>query len=170
VHVLDAPADLKGWRGTVTDAHDGAPVAGARLTVVAPAFQGDGVIAHAESDERGAFTLDAAYRSDARLLVTSPTYSAHEQALPPPAVLGVALVTRRRALLDRLVRWARQKGAPFDGAPEPTPGHVRRVAARASAEDVEAWAGRVEQAAYGSAAVDEATEREVRAIEPRAVR
>ena len=84
-----------------------------------------------------------------RACVDSADHSTHEQPLPPPSVLGVALVTRRRALLERLVRWARQKGAPFDGAPEPTPGHVRRVASRASAVEVEAWASRVEQAAYG---------------------
>jgi hypothetical protein len=170
VQVIDSPADLKGWRGTVSDAHDGTPVAGARLTIVAPAFEGDGVVARAVSDERGAFTLEGSYRSDARLVVDSAEHTKHEQALPPPAVLAVALVTRRRALLERLVRWARQKGAPFDGTPEPTPGHVRRVAARASSEDVEAWASRVEHAVYGPDAVDEAAERDVRAAEPRAAR
>ncbi len=170
VHVLASPPDLVGWRGTVTDAHDGSPVAGARLSVVAPAFEGDGIVARATADDRGAFTLDAAYRSDARLVVDSAEHSTHEQALPPPSVLGVALITRRRALLERLVRWARQKGAPFDGAPEPTPGHVRRVASRASAVEVEAWASRVEQAAYGPEPVDASLEREVRGTEPRALR
>ena len=145
VHVLGSPADLVGWRGTVADAHDGAPVAGARLSIVAPSFEGDGVVVRAVADERGAFALETPYRSGARLVVESDEHSTHEQALPPPSVLGVALITRRRALLDRLVRWARQRGAPFDGAPEPTPGHVRRAAARANARDVEAWAGRVER-------------------------
>jgi len=79
----------------------------------------------------------------------------------------VALINRRRTLLERLVRWARQKGAPFDGAPEPTPGHVRRVASRAAAKEIEAWASRVEQAAYGPDPIDEAKEREARAAEPR---
>ena len=167
VHVLASPPDLVGWRGTVTDAHDGTPVAGARLAIITPSFEGDGVVARAVADARGAFTLEAGYRSDARLIVESDEHSTHEQALPPPSVLGVALVTRRRALLERLVRWARQRGAPFDGAPEPTPGHVRRVASRASAEQVEAWASRVEQAAYGAARVDEALERDVRRAEPR---
>jgi len=37
-------------------------------------------------------------------------YSTHDQALPPPCVLAVALITRRRALIERLVRWARQRG------------------------------------------------------------
>jgi hypothetical protein len=170
VHVLASPADLVGWRGTVADAHDGSPVAGARLAIVAPAFVGDGVVARAVADQRGAFTLEATYQSDARLIVQSAEHSTHEQALPPPSVLGVALITRRRAMLERLVRWARQKGAPFDGAPEPTPGHVRRVASRASALDVEAWASRIEQAAYGCERVDDALERDVRSAEPRPLR
>jgi len=127
-------------------------------------------VARATSDERGAFTLEGAYRSDARLVVSSADHATHEQALPPPSVLRVALVTRRRALLERLVRWARQRGAPFDGAPEPTPGHVRRAAARHDAGEVEAWAGRVEQAVYGPDRVDEAREREAREAEPRAIR
>ncbi len=168
VHVLASPPDLVGWRGTVADAHDGAPVASARLSIVAPSFKGDGVVARAVADARGAFTLEAGYRSDARLIVESDEHSTHEQALPPPSVLGVALVTRRRALLERLVRWARQRGAPFDGAPEPTPGHVRRVASRASAQEIEAWASGVERAVYGVERVDETVERAVRGAEPRA--
>jgi hypothetical protein len=171
VHVLASPSDLTGWRGTVADAHDGSPIPGARLSIRAPSFEGEGALtAHAVADANGAFTLEGSYRSDARLVVESVEHSTHEQALPPPSVLGVALITRRRALLDRLVRWARQKGAPFDGAPEPTPGHVRRVAARGSASEVAAWAGRVEQAAYGPASVDAALEREVRDAEPRGPR
>jgi hypothetical protein len=170
VHVLASPPDLVGWRGTVTDAHDGSAVAGARLSVVVPSFEGDGVVARAIADESGSFTLEAPHRGDARLVVESTEHSTHEQALPPHSVLGVALITRRRALLERLVRWARQRGAPFDGAPEPTPGHVRRAASRASAEEVEAWASRIEQAAYGPDRVDEALERDVRGAEPRAVR
>ncbi|MFT3771943.1 MAG: carboxypeptidase-like regulatory domain-containing protein [Minicystis sp.] len=170
VQVIASPPDLAGWRGTVADAHDGSPIAGASLAIVAPSFQGDGTVGRTTADERGAFTLEGAYRNDARLVVTSPDHATHEQALPPPSVLRVALITRRRAILERLVRWARQRGAPFDGAPEPTPGHVRRAAARASVAEVEAWAGHVEQAVYGPERVDEAREREIRGAEPRAAR
>jgi hypothetical protein len=170
VQVLGPAEGTTGWRGTVADAHDGAPVAGARLAIVAPTFEGDGVVARAVADERGAFALEASYRSDARLVVESDHHSAHEQALPPPSVLAVALITRRRALLERLVRWARRQGAPFDGAPEPTPGHVRRAAGRSNAQAVEAWAGRIEQAAYGPEPVLEPLERELREAEPRPAR
>jgi hypothetical protein len=167
VLVLGASAGQSGWRGHVADAHDGTPIAGARLRIVVPSFEGEGVIAEATSDERGTFALEAAHRSDARLIVDSPDHSAYEQALPQPSVLGVALITRRRALLDRLVRWARRTGAPYDGPPEPTPGHVRRAAGRAEASEVEAWARRVEDAAFGPTEVDGALEDEVRAAEPR---
>lgn len=169
VHVLAQAAGATGWRGVVSDAHDGSPVAGARLSIVAPSFQGDGIVARAVADERGAFSLDSAHRSDARLIVESDHHSTHEQALPPPSVIGVALVTRRRALLERLVRWARRYGPPYDGAPEATPGHVRRAASRAGADAVEAWAKRVEHTVYGPANVSADAERELRDGEPRAV-
>lgn len=170
VQVIASPADLAGWRGVVADAHDGSPIAGATLTIVAPSFSGDGTVVRVTTDERGAFAIDAPYKHDARLVVSSTEHATHEQPLPPPSVLRVALVTRRRALLERLVRWARQRGAPYDGAPEPTPGHVRRAGARQGANEIEAWAGRVEQVAYGPDRVDEAVDREIRTAEPGAVR
>ncbi|UQA58230.1 carboxypeptidase-like regulatory domain-containing protein [Polyangium aurulentum] len=170
IEVVRAAAGQSGWRGTVLDAHDGTPVAGARLVIVAPAFQGDGVVARVTADERGEFVLDAPHRSDARLVVEADAHSRHEQALPPPSVLRVALITRRRALLERMIRWARRHGTPFDAQPEPTPGHVRRAAARSNALDIESWARSVEQAVYGPATVDEDIESKIGAAEPRGVK
>jgi hypothetical protein len=169
VHIFGPSEGSTGWRGVVTDAHDGAPLPGARLRVVIPALVGDGVAARAVAGDAGTFVLETAHRSDARLIVEADTHSTYEVALPPPSVLAVALVTRRRALLDRLVRWARRYGAPFDAPPEPTPGHVRRAAGRAEAREIEAWAREVEHAAYGPEPVDEPAERKVRAVEPRGV-
>jgi hypothetical protein len=166
VAVVEATRPDGGWRGRVVDAHEGAPIAGATLRVIAPAFEGDGIVAEATSSERGEFVLETRAAPDARLSVESPLHAAHEQALPAPSVIVVALVTRRRALLDRLVRWARRYGQPFDGPPEPTPGHVRRVASRVAAVDVENWASRVEAAAFGAAPVDAAAERAAREGEP----
>lgn len=167
VEVVRASAGQGGYRGSVLDAHDGMPIAGARLSVVAPAFQGDGIIARATADERGTFVLDVPYRSDARLVIEAEEHSKYEQALPQPGVLRVALITRRRALLERLVRWARRSGAPFDMQPEPTPGHVRRAAFRANNAEIESWARAVEQAAYGPAVVDEGVEATLFNDEPR---
>ncbi|WP_233562599.1 carboxypeptidase-like regulatory domain-containing protein [Sorangium cellulosum] len=167
VRIMGPIDDATGWRGVVSDAHDGAPIAQAELTIVVPAFDGSGVVARAVTDDGGEFSIEAPHRSDAKLVVRASTHSSYEQALPPPSKLGIALVTRRRAVLDRLVRWARRQGAPFEGPPEPTPGHVRRAASRAQQHEVELWATRVEHAAFGPEPVDERVEQDLGASEPK---
>jgi hypothetical protein len=175
VQVIGRAPSAGGWRGVVVDAHEGTPVAGARLSIVVPSFQGDGVIARALADEHGTFSFEPTNARDARLVVEAELHSTFEQALPPPSALHVALVTRRRALLDRLVRWARHQGTPFDGPSEPTPGHVRRAAARLQLHEgerwvpVEKWAARVESSAFGPDPVRAADEEAVRATEPSAL-
>ena len=170
VDVVRSEAGQTSYRGTVIDAHDGSAINAARVTIVAPAFQGDGVMARAVTNDRGEFVLDAKHRSDARLVVDAPTHSRLEQSLPLPGVLRIALVSRRRTVLERLVRWAQKAGTPFDAQPEPTPGHVRRVAFRAQDNEVEEWARGVEAAAYGPAAVDEQLETQLVTAEPRGSR
>lgn len=172
VQVIGRAPSAGGWRGVVVDAHEGTAVAGARLSIVVPSFQGDGVIARALTDEHGAFSFEPTNARDARLVVEADLHSKYEQALPPPSALHVALVTRRRALLERLVRWARHQGSPFDGAAEPTPGHVRRAAARLELQEgerwttVERWAAQVESSAFGPDPVGPDEEEAVRAAEP----
>jgi hypothetical protein len=73
-------------------------------------------------------------------------------------------VLRRRALLERLVDWARRRGRPYDAKPEPTPGHVRRAAG--SEFSVARWADAVERAAYGGGVVDEHAQAEVDRLAP----
>ena len=167
--VVDRPSGLRGWKGTVTDAHEGYPITGAVLKIVTSGFDGDRILAQVTSDEVGAFALDEAPPQGARLVVEGDLHATYEQALPPPSLIRVALITRRRALLDRLVKWARTRGGAFDGAKEPTPGHVRRVASRNATQDVEAWARRVEHAAFGPEPVTRAVEHEVQHAEPRAL-
>lgn len=167
VQIVGPSEGASGWRGVVTDAHDGTPIEGASITIAAPTFEGTGVLARVITDHSGAFSVEVEHRADARLVVEAPLHSMHEQALPPPSRLGIMLVTRRRALLDRLVRWARRQGAPYEGPPEPTPGHVRRVAGRSQDRDVEQWAARIEEAAFGPEAVEEPIEKEIRTSEPR---
>jgi hypothetical protein len=170
VDVVRGETGQTAYRGTVVDAHDGAPIADARISAIAPSLQGDGVVARATSDERGEFDLDAKHRADARLVIDAPAHTKLEQALPLPGVLRIALVTRRRTLLERLVRWAQRAGAPFDAQPEPTPGHVRRAAYRSQDEEVEEWARGVESAVYGPATVDEQLESQLVTGEPRGSR
>jgi hypothetical protein len=175
VQVIGRAPSAGGWRGVVVDAHEGSAVAGARLSIVVPSFQGDGVIARALADEHGAFSFEPAHTRDARLVVEADLHSTFEQALPPPSALHVALITRRRALLDRLVRWARHQGMPFDGVAEPTPGHVRRAAVRLEMQEgerwtnVEKWAAQVESSAFGPDPVHADDEEAVRAAEPNAL-
>ena len=166
--VLDRPSGLKGWRGVVADAHDGFPIAHADLRIVVPTFSGRGVLAETKTDSEGTFALDVEAPRDARLIVEGELHATYEQPLPSPSVLRVALVTRRRALLDRLVRWARSRGMPYDSSKEPTPGHVRRVAARTGSPQVEAWATKLEHVAFGPEAVTRDTEDDVAAAEPTA--
>ena len=76
----------------------------------------------------------------------------------------MVLVSRRRALLDRLVGWARREGRPYDAHPEPTPGHVQRMAR--SGDEARAWAEAVERAAYSGDAIDAQREAEVDRLAP----
>ena len=48
-----------GMAGKVLDAHDGIPIAGARVQILIPAFGGDGVAATTFSDSEGRFELPA---------------------------------------------------------------------------------------------------------------
>lgn len=169
--VVDRPSGLRGWKGVVTDAHDGAPIEHAHLKVILPGVDGAHALAETYSDNMGAFAIELDPVDGARLVVDGDLHAAHEQALPPPSVLRVALVTRRRALLDRLVRWAKARGGSYDSTREPTPGHVRRVASRAQAAEIEAWARQLEHAAFGDAPVTRGIDDDVQRLEPnRAVR
>jgi len=156
-----------GWTGVVHDAHEGTLIAGAAVRVLVGGFHGEEVVAEARTDARGEFEIVWSGGVQARIHVESTWHSAHEDALPPPSRLSIALVTRRRVLLDRLVRWAKTRGAPFDAAAEPTPGHVRRVAGRSDAADVESWARAVENAAFGSEPVNHEVEQATREKEPK---
>lgn len=168
VVVVASAKGARGWRGRVLDAHDGSPVPSAEVLVQRPTFEGDGVAARVTTDPAGAFelTLDGAPPANATLRIEGALHAALEQPLPAPGELRIALVTRRRALLERLVRWARAKGSPWDDLREPTPGHVRRVAGRSEAADVADWAGAVEHAAFGPSPVDRDVEHQVKGREP----
>jgi hypothetical protein len=165
--VLERPSGLRGWKGQVADAHDGYPIPQAELSVVTIGFDRKHVVASTRTEADGTFSLELPeVPKDARLVVEGDLHATYEQPLPDPSILRVALVTRRRALLDRLVRWARARGNPFDSSREPTPGHVRRVASRTGAERVESWATRVEVAAFGPDAVTRDVEAAIVDAEP----
>jgi hypothetical protein len=122
-------------------------------------------VAAAPPDSDGAFVLaPVAVQPGDRLVAEGPLHGALQ--LPPPAFgeIRIALVSRKRALLDRLVAWARRRGRPFDAQPEPTPGHVQRMARPGDA--VKVWADAVERAMYSGGAIDARSEAEVDRLAP----
>jgi hypothetical protein len=168
--VVEAAAPLSGWVGTVSDAHDGRPVVGARVQVSLPSFrEGDGARLSAFSDAQGGFRLGALPEplpEGARLKVWAPLHSDIDRPLPPQGRVSIALTSRRRAVLRRLVRWARSLGPPWVRTGDPTPGEVAAIAARRGDGQTARWAEDVQAAAFGAALVDEAREAALRAAEP----
>jgi hypothetical protein len=148
------------WTGRVIDAHDGAPIPRAELEIVRPGFERSDLLAHATTNEAGRFELrcDERRRGD-RLAVSSRLHATLHKGVPEFGEIEIALVLRRRALLHRLVAWAKERGAPFDAMPEPTPAHVARAAV--GEPRAARWAGKVERAAFGPEEVDAQMERDV---------
>lgn len=161
---------VSGWVGSVTDAHDGQPIAGALVQASLPSFRSGEANAHSTfSDERGWFELPALQDplpEGARLRVWAPLHSEVDRPLPPHGRVSISLTTRRRAVLRRLVRWARGLGAPWFRGGDPTPGEIASIAARRGDARTARWAEGVQAAAYGHAPVDEALETALRAAEP----
>jgi hypothetical protein len=80
-------------------------------------------------------------------------------------VLKVALLQRKRALLNELVDWVKKRGDPFTFKGEPTPGELSAFAAMFR-QDVSEWANAVERAAYGGSPVDAAAHEAVSGLAP----
>ncbi len=154
-----------GWRGRAIDADDAAPIAAARVRIERPSFGRAEIVASAVTDDDGNFALPPSVpRTGDELTFDAPLHVGLRRGLPPPGELHVQLVLRKRALLARLVSWAKLRGRPFDARPEPTPGHVKRAAA----DDlrVARWADAVERAAYAGGPVDARVEEDVDRLAP----
>jgi hypothetical protein len=165
VEVLRPLPSRSGWTGRVIDAHEGTPVGNARVVIERPAFEQSTPIASTATAADGTFTLSAPNANEGdKLVVDGPLHAVLRQPLPPSGELQIAVVSRRRALLERLVAWARRRGRPFDVLPEPTPGHVRRAAGPDFG--VARWADAVERAAYAGSVVDARAEAEVDRLAP----
>lgn len=168
VELVRAGPAAEGWTGKLRDAHDGNAIAGARVAVERRGFERIESIAETRTDASGFFALrlpqGGASQPGDELTCEGPLHGQLRRPLPAPGELDVALVLRKRALLDRLVAWARRRGLPFDARPEPTPGHVRRAAA--GEFTVARWADAVERAAFGGQVVDERAEREIERLAP----
>jgi len=167
LHVVRAAPDARGWSGCVVDAHEGRRVPNALVAIERPTFETVQTLARATTDANGEFSIPhvPAQEGD-ELVAEAPLHAPLRQPLPPSGELAIALVLRKRALLDRLVAWARRRGRPFDAPPEPTPGHVRRAAAGDFA--VARWADAIERAAFGGGTIDAHAESEVVRLQPEA--
>lgn len=162
----------RGWTGRVVDAHDGGAVANARVWIERGTFphpdrpdEGRVVLASVSTDAKGEFVLPAAEVVGGETISAEAALHARlSQPLPRPGRISIALAERRRALLSRLVGWAKRKGSPFDARPEPTPGHVRRAAGEDAA--TARWADAVERAVFAGGDVDARLERQIDELAP----
>jgi hypothetical protein len=165
VDVVRADPGSSGWRGVVVDAHDGRAIADARVSLERNGFDGVAVLASATTDTSGTFALGGVDVLVGDVLTSeAPLHARLEQRAPSAGQLSIALVLRRRALLDRLVAWAKRSGAPFDASVDPTPGQVRRAAG--TSFGVARWADAVERTAFGGAPVDARAEMDVDRLAP----
>jgi hypothetical protein len=160
-----AVGNPRGWSGQIVDAHDDAVIAGARIEIVTRFGN-----ASAISDDKGEFSIDTEPDLlDGKITISAAWHATFSRALPPPGRLGIALVTRRRALLSRLVEFANRTRGRAAASGDPTPHELARRAAEESRSDIATWARAVEGAAYGPEPVDAERESAVHALEPRDV-
>jgi len=167
--VREAAKGETGWQGVVTDAHEGVPVRGARIWIERGTFEGRQVLASVGADALGRFQLagnEATARrvGDEQMACEAPLHGRLVQPLPPPGELSIKLVLRRRALLARLVAWAKRRGKPFDIRPEPTPGQVKHAAG--DDFQVARWADAIERAVFAGGDVDARAESEIDRMAP----
>jgi hypothetical protein len=159
VEVLEAFAAGGGYRGFVRDAHEGVGISPAVISFIGPGAQRP-VLLQLRTNAQGAFEVDAAaFPNETRVEVTAPFHATLNAPLPVPGVIELSLVSRRRALLERLVRWAERRGRPWSRpVGEPTPDHIAGIASAEAEPGVERWARRLEYLAYGPSAPDAASE------------
>jgi hypothetical protein len=166
VEVIEALGPGGGYRGVVCDAHEGTPVSPAVVSFIGPEG-GAHVLLQVRTATDGSFKADAAaFPSGTLVEVTAPFHATLTAPLPGPGVLQLSLLSRRRALLDRLVRWAERRGKPWTRpSGDPTPGHIAGVAEQESEAQVGRWARSVERLAYGPNPPDAALEQAAGVVE-----
>jgi hypothetical protein len=159
VEVLEAFGAGGGYRGFVRDAHDGVAVSPAVVAFIGPGSNGP-VLLQLRTSSDGAFHIESSdFPAGTLLEVSAPFHATLSAPLPVPGVLELSLVSRRRALLDRLVRWAERRGKPWTRATgEATPAHVAGVASSEAEPQVEHWARGLEHLAFGPNPPDAASE------------
>src|SRR5260221_11563213 len=118
------------------------------------------VLFQVRTGHEGSFAVESAgFPSGTRVEVHAPFHATLSAPLPVPGVIELSLISRRRALLERLVRWAERRGKPWTrGSGDPTPAHVAGVASSEAEAHVERWARGLEHLAFGPNPPDAASE------------
>ena len=159
VELLETFGSGGGYRGFVRDAHEGTAISPAVIAFIGPGSHGP-VLLQIRTNAEGAFEVpSSAFPSGTLVEVAAPFHATLRALLPVPGVLELSLVSRRRALLERLVRWAEQRGKPWTRPTgEPTPAQIVEAAAGEGEPQVERWARGLEHLAFGPAPPDAASE------------
>ena len=159
VEVLETFGAGGGYQGFVRDAHDGSGISPAVVSFVGGGARGT-VLHQARTATDGSFNVQSSVFPAGTLVeVTAPLHATLTAPLPAPGVIELSLVSRRRALMERLVRWAERRGKPWTRPiGEPTPAQVAAVASSEAEPDVERWARGLERLAFGPIPPDAASE------------
>jgi hypothetical protein len=159
VEVLESFGAEGGYQGFVRDAHEGFGISPAVVSFIGPGANRP-VLFQARTTSEGTFRVEtSSFPPGTEVEVAAPSHATLVAALPGPGVLQLSLVSRRRALLERLVRWAERRGKPWTRAlGEPTPAHIAEVASQEAEPQVERWARGLEHLAFGPVPPDAASE------------
>ncbi len=152
-----------GFSGRVVDLHERYPIAGARVWLEKKRFAAMEVVASTTTDGEGKFDLPDVSGKDLQVSAEAPYHRILRKSVAGPGSLEISLASRKRAILEQLVIWARSAGPPYDARPEPTPGHVANVT---SASNTRAWAHSLERAAYSDVEVDALVENSLEQMKP----
>lgn len=156
-----------GWSGIVFDVHQRqAPIEAAELAITCPSVEGRATLASTLSDVEGRFSLGAvgALPEGSRLVVRSPHHTQLVLPVPPEGKITIAMVSRRRTILEHLHEWARAQS--WDVPALVTPQRVANEARRRERPHTERWALRVQQGVFGPSPPDEELEADLTAPQP----
>jgi hypothetical protein len=150
VEVLETFAAGGGYAGHVRDAHEGTAISPAVVSFLGPGPERP-VLLQLRTASDGSFRVETAvFPSGTLVEVTAALHATLTAPLPAPGVIELSLISRRRALMERLVRWAERRGKPWTRAlGEPTPADIASVALTEAEPDVERWARGLERLAFG---------------------
>jgi hypothetical protein len=159
VEVLETFATGGGYAGLVRDAHEGTAISPAVVSFIGPGPNRP-VLLQLRTQSDGSFRVETAVFPNGTLVeVTAALHATLSAPLPAPGVIELSLISRRRALMERLVRWAERRGKPWTRpVGEPTPADVASVASTEAEPDVERWARELERLAFGVNPPDAASE------------